>query len=137
MKQIRNILVSSLLMFGLIVLMSSCEKDKHVPPNISLKTGTGYSFANATVAKNSAITVGLIAEKVEDDMISYNVSVAYDGATTTTTYQNFNLSGTEQQHYDKDVSFTTRNQPGSEKWTFTITDKDGNIAQKQIVLTVE
>ena len=46
-------------------------------------------------------------------------------------------SGSEQQHYDKDVTFTTRNQAGTEKWIFTITDKDGNIAQEQFVLTVQ
>ena len=66
-----------------------------------------------------------------------NVSYAFDGATTTTTFQTYNLTGSERQNYDKDVTFTTRNQAGTEKWIFTITDKDGNIVQKQIVLTVQ
>jgi iron complex outermembrane recepter protein len=62
---------------------------------------------------------------------------AYDGATTTTTFQTFSITGNEQQHYDKDVTFTTRARSGTEKWIFTITDKDGNIAQEQIILTVK
>jgi len=119
------------------LIFAGCEKDKHIPPNIALKTGTGYTSADASVGKNVAVKVGITADKVEDDMVRYNVSYAFDGATTTTTSQEFTLTGTDQQHYDKDVTFNTRNQAGSEKWLFTITDKDGNIAQKVIVLTVQ
>jgi hypothetical protein len=137
MKSIMKITISISLLFFTLLILASCEKDKHVPPTIALKTGAGYTSANATVAKNLAIKVGIIADKVEDDMKTYNVSYAYDNATTTTTSQTFSLTGSEQQHYDKDVTFNTRNQAGTEKWIFTITDKDGNIAQETIVLTVQ
>ena len=137
MKAIKKIIVAIILVSTCSFVIGSCEKDKHIPPNINLKTGVGYTSADATVAKNQSIKVGITAEKVEDDMLTYNVSYAYDGAATTVTSQTFNLVGSEQQHYDKDVTFTTRNQNGTEKWIFTITDKDGNIAQKQITLTVQ
>jgi hypothetical protein len=137
MKAIRK-LSTSIISFALFgFFLAGCEKDEHVPPTVNLKTGAGYTSADAVVAKNQSIKVGITGEKVEDDMLTYNVSYAYDGAATTATFQTFNLSGSEQQHYDKDVTFTTRNQNGTEKWIFTITDKDGNIAQKQIVLTVQ
>lgn len=129
---ITKLLVATTLFFT----FTSCKKDKHIPPTMTLKTTAGYTGANATVAKNTVVKVGITADKVEDDMISYNVSYAYDGATTTVTSQTFALAGAELEHYDKDVTFTTRNQTGSEKWIFTITDKDGNIAQQQIVLTI-
>lgn len=118
-------------------LLISCEKDAHIPPNISFKTGGVYTSADATVGKGESITVGITAEKVEDDMRKYNVSYSYDNATTTTTVQDFSITGSEQQHYDKDVTFTTRDQAGTEKYFFTITDKDGNIAQKILTLTVQ
>jgi hypothetical protein len=137
MKSIMKITQSVAILLGLILLISSCEKDKHIPPNMTLKTGAGYTSVDGTAAKNQAIKVGIIADKVEDDMKTYNVSYAYDGTTTTTTSQTFSLTGAEQQHYDKDVTFNTRNQNGTEKWIFTITDKDGNIAQKMIVLTIQ
>ncbi len=116
--------------------VSSCKKDKHIPPSISFKTTAGYTSGDGAAARNTLIKVGIVADKEEDDMLTYNVSYAYDAAATTTTSQSFGLTGTEQQHYDKDVTFTTRNQAGTEKWVFTITDADGNIAQKQIILTV-
>lgn len=130
--------IASLITFTAVIsfIGTGCKKDKHVPPNINFKTGAGYTSADGTVARNTAVKVGIIADKVEDDMNTYNVSYAYDATATTTTFQTFTLSGGEQQHYDKEVTFNTRNQAGTEKWTFTITDKDGNIAQKQVVLTV-
>jgi hypothetical protein len=118
-------------------VLNACKKDEHKPPTISLKTGTGYTSDNATVAKNQAIKVGIVGDKVEDDMISLNASYAFDNAATTTTLQTISLTGSQQQHFDVDVSFNTRNQAGTEKYIFTITDADGNIAQKQIVLTVQ
>lgn len=133
LKTITKLLVATTLFFT----FTGCKKDKHIPPTITLKTTAGYTGANATVAKSTVVKVGIIADKVEDDMLSYNVSYAYDGAATTVTSQSFTLVGAELEHYDKDVTFTTRNQNGSEKWIFTITDKDGNIAQQQIVLTVQ
>ena len=127
--------LSVLIVFSLALF--SCKKDAHNPPTLTLKTIAGYTSVNAVVGMDSIIKVGIIADKVEDDMISYNISYAYDAATTTITAQTFTLVGTELHHYDKDITLTTRNMAGTEKWLFTITDKDGNIVQKQIVLTVQ
>src|SRR5215467_10456683 len=99
MTTIKSIMKSSSMFCTLLIgilIFCGCEKDKHVPPNIALKTGAGYTSADATVAKNAAIKVGITADKVEDDMVRYNVSYAYDGATTTTTYQEFTITGTDQ-----------------------------------------
>jgi hypothetical protein len=118
-----------------ILILNSC--DPHTPPAISFKTGGNYTSANATVAQGTLVTVGITAKKREDDMKKYNISYAYDGATSTTTKETFSLSGAEQQNYDKDYSFTVRNQAGTEKWSFVITDRDGNIARLSLTLTVE
>lgn len=130
-------LKTMLLVLGLAVFIASCEKDKHVPPNVSLKTGAGYTSADASVAPGTAVTVGFVADKTEDELKTFNVSYALDNATTTTTDTTITLSSSEEDHYENDYRFTTRNKTGTEKWIFTITDRDGNIAQKQIVLTVQ
>jgi hypothetical protein len=133
MKPVKAILLA--LTFPLLIL--SCEKDKHVPPNVSLKTGTGYISGDATVPKDTIITVGFIADKTEDELKTFNVSAAFDGGTSTADIQTFQLTAAEENHYEKDLQIHTRNQAGTEKWIFTITDRDGNIAQQQIVLTVQ
>jgi hypothetical protein len=129
--------ILSILFIATLFSFSSCELfDEHKPPAISFKTGTDYTSEDATVAKGATIKVGIIADKKEDDMKTYNISYSYDAATTTTTQETFTLAGSEEQHYEKDYEFTTRNESGTEKWYFTITDRDGNIAKLSLTLTV-
>ena len=135
MKSIKALLI----ILSLSIFSISCEKEKdaHVPPNVSLKTGTGYTSADTDVAQATQVTVGFVADKTEDELKTFNVSYAFDNAATTTTDTTITLTSAEEDHYEKDYTFTTRNQAGTEKWIFTITDRDGNIAQKQVVLTVK
>jgi hypothetical protein len=119
-----------------LVCFSSCKKDAHVPPKMSFKTTTGYTSADATAAKTAAITVGITADKTEDDLSTYNVSVSYDGGASSTKF-NGNIDNSSNTHFEKDFSFATRDQAGSEKWTFTITDRDGNITTQSITITVQ
>jgi len=135
MKSIKALLI----ILSLSIFSISCEKEKdaHVPPNVSLKTGTGYTSADAEVAQATQVMVGFVADKTEDELKTFNVSYAFDNAATTTTDTTITLTTAEEDHYEKDYTFTTRNQAGTEKWIFTITDRDGNIAQKQVVLTVK
>ena len=124
-------------LISVIILFIGCDKEPEIPPTLELKTGTVYTSLDATVAKDSTLTVGIIATKTEDDLKSYNVSVSYDGATSTSTIENFTISSAEKALYNKDVTFTVRNQTGIEKYFFTITDVDGNIVQKILIFTVE
>jgi len=133
MKSVKTIFVT----LAVTLAVVSCEKDKHVPPDVSFKTGTGYTAADATVAQGVAIMVGFVADKTEDELKTFNVSHAFDGATTTTTDTTITLTSAQEDHYENDYMFTTRSQAGTEKYTFTITDRDGNISQKSLTLTVQ
>jgi hypothetical protein len=126
-----------LILITLSVTMFSCELfDPHKPPHIKFKTDNGYTFTDSTVAKGATIKVGVIGDKVEDPMKTYNISYAFDGATTTTTQETFSITGSGEQHYEQDYEFNVRNEAGIEKWYFTITDRDGNIAKLSLILTV-
>ena len=124
------------LLFYLLICIS-CENEQETEASIEFKTGIGYTFQNATISRGSSITVGIVADKAENNLKTYNVSVSNDGASTTITVQNFTISSDENTHYDKDVNFTIRNQTGTEKYYFTIVDVDGNIVQKILTFNVE
>jgi hypothetical protein len=121
------------------VVLTACKKnvDPHIPPDVVFKTDAGYAYSDATVGLEDTLKVGIIATKTEDDMKSYNVSYAYDGSTSTTTFYNYLLTPAEYTSYAHDVDIVTRTIPGSERWVFTIVDRDGNITQKTINLTVQ
>jgi len=126
-----------LLFLTSIALVQGCKKstEPENPPTLVFKTGAGYTATDAIVAKSATVKVGVTATKTEDDLKTFNVSVAFDGASATTSKQSVDIPSGNTQ-FDSDITITTRNQAGSEKWFFTITDVDGNVVQKTITLTV-
>jgi hypothetical protein len=117
----------------------SCKKkkvDQHIPPDMVFKSGGIYTNADRTLNKKDTITVGITATKTEDDLKSYNVSYYYDAGTTSTTFFNYFLTSNEINSYSHDIKIIARDQSGTEKWVFSIVDRDGNITQKTILLTV-
>ena len=132
----KNYIVLALLIFAAI----SCKKgkaDPHIPPDVELRSGTNFITGDCTLGKQDSVWVGIAAHKTEDDLKSYNVSYAYDGVSTTTTFFNELLTSSEYYNYAKDVMIVTRNVAGTERWVFSIVDRDGNITQKTINITVQ
>jgi hypothetical protein len=123
-----------------ILALANCKKkkaDPHVPPDVSFKTGGKYISSDYTAKKQDTLLVGITATKTEDNLKSYNASFAYDGASTTTTFFNYLMTEAEYESYSKDLTIITRNQAGSERWVFSIVDRDGNITQKTLIITVQ
>ena len=112
------------------------EEDERVPPDLSFKTGANYTFANKIVGMGDSVLVGCVVTKKEDDLKSFNISVSYDGGALSTRFNHF-TTGAEVGGYAHDYWIVTRSQAGTEKWVFTVVDKDGNQTQKNIVLTVQ
>lgn len=128
----------SFALLSLFLISASCKRkvDKHIPPDVSFKSGGNYVDGDRTVHKKDTILVGITATKTEDDLKSYNVSYYYDGASKGTTFFNYVMTSGEANSYSKDIKIGARDQVGSEKWVFSIVDRDGNITQKTILLTV-
>lgn len=124
---------------AMITVMASCKKDEdqRTPPDVEFKTDAGYISADATVGQGASVLVGIIATKTEDELKTFNVSHAYDGATSTTTDTTITLTSAQEESYSADYTILTRNQDGTEKWSFTITDRDGNSTSKSITLTIQ
>ena len=132
----KNIKPLVLILSTVLLLSFSCKKkkaDAHIPPDVSLKSGAGYTDGDKTVNKKDTILVGITASKTEDDLKSYNVSYYYDNGATSTTLYNYYLTSAEANSYTHDIKIGARNQAGTEKWVFSIVDRDGNITQKTIV----
>jgi len=125
----------------IFVSFNACEKetDKMIPPILEFKTGAGYfSDTVATVGISTPIKVGVHAEKTEgeDFLNTFTVSHAFDGNTIAQDSSRV-LDESEHDDFDEDVNFTTRANPGTEVYYFTITNRDGLIVTKTITLTVQ
>lgn len=119
----------------LLLLVGGCKKetDPRVPPDMVFKTGAGYTSMDDTTGTSDTLKIGVIITKTEDPLIALNVSVAYDGGGQSTVH-NQSISG---EHVEYDHQVITRDHTGSEKWIFSVTDRDGNITTRSITLTVQ
>jgi hypothetical protein len=131
-------IIAAFILTASSLALSSCEKDEGKLPNIAFKTGAGYTSANATVAQGSTVLIGIDASKSEkkDVLKTFNISKSYDGGANTTV-ENTDLSGSNEDNYSRDYSIVTRSQAGTEKYTFTVTNRDGLTNQVTLTLTVQ
>ena len=124
-----------ILAFGIISF--SCKKDEMIPPTIDFTTGTGYTSADSHIALNTDFKIGVTAKRTEgkDDLKTFVVTRSFDGGAETT-IDNITLTSAQGAEFTKDYDFTTRNTSGTEKYSFTVTNRDGLITTKTITITV-
>lgn len=120
-----------------VTFLSSCKKDEMIPPTIDFTTGAGFTSADGHIALDTDFTIGVDAKRTEDkdDLKTFVVTVSYDGGAETS-IDNVTLTSAQAGEFTKDYDLTTRNMAGTEKYTFTVTNRDGLITSKSITVTV-
>ncbi|MCB0667446.1 MAG: hypothetical protein KDC80_16575 [Saprospiraceae bacterium] len=122
-----------------LCLLVSCEKDEGILPDIHFKTGGNYISSDMTLPGGSSVLIGIEAAKTEDKDVlkKFNISKSIDGATPVTIYDQ-DLSGSEGDNYSYDFNTTIDTVSSQmEKYTFTVTNRDGLVNQVSLTLTVE
>lgn len=116
----------------------SCEKDEGKLPNIAFKTGAGYTSADETVAKGGMVKVGITASKSEgrDVLKKFSVTKSVNGGASTEV-QVKDLTGDEGDNFSADIDITAGNVAGTEKYTFTVVNRDGISNQVSLTLNVQ
>ena len=130
--------IKSIVLFGFIALICSCEKDEGKLPNISFKTGWSYISSDVSKAKGSNITIGIDASKAEDKDVlkKFNISRSINGGAAATVFDK-DLSGSEGDNYTYDYNATLDTIAGQlNKYTFTITNRDGLTNQLSLNVTI-
>ncbi|MEI6411709.1 MAG: hypothetical protein WCR52_20125 [Bacteroidota bacterium] len=136
-KQFLNLLSLAVIALSLS-LLASCEKDAGKLPNIAFKTGTNYTSADKTVAKGTTITIGINASKAEDKDVlkSFDASRSVNGAAGVSFF-NETTTSANQDNYSKDLDITVGSTAGTEKYTFTVVNRDGLTNSVSLTLTVQ
>lgn len=123
-----------------IIALVSCKKeeDQMIPPKLDFKTSSGYTSSDAVVTVNTEVLIGIEAEQGEegDFLNTFSVTHSFDGGPEVTD-STVVLDESEHDRFEEDINIITRNQAGNEKYTFTITNRDGLITSKSITLTVQ
>ncbi|MEZ4922617.1 MAG: hypothetical protein R2780_05535 [Crocinitomicaceae bacterium] len=119
--------------------LTSCEKDEGKLPEIEFKTGTGYTYADATIAGGTTVKIGIEAKKEEnkDVLKKFDISESVNGGTLTSIY-NVDVPQAQEDEYEYDFTTTLDTTSGdTHKYTFTITNRDGLTNQVSLTLTIQ
>ncbi|MEZ4967403.1 MAG: hypothetical protein R2791_19335 [Saprospiraceae bacterium] len=123
---------------ALAIAFSGCEKDEGKLPDIAFKTGAGYTPADATLAPGATVLVGITADKTEDKDVlkTFTMSVSYDGGAEIDAFTQ-TLTGDEGDHFETDIPIALRNVTGTEKYTFTVVNRDGLTNSVSLTVTTQ
>ena len=144
MKLLVKSFPSALFLIGICIItfgMLSCTKTSNdtaiSPPSLVFKTGPGFIYKDTTVPKNSALTVGIQANKTSknDILIGYQVTCSFDGKPDSVLYWE-DIYGASVDSYNKGYPLKTRNQSGSEKYTFSVITVSGLKSSLSVSLNV-
>ena len=141
-KQMKKFLTPALAFIFLSAVFANCKKeeDAMVPPTLEFKTGAGYTSSDATVAQTTSVLIGVHGEKAEgegeDVLKTFSITYSYDGGAEAAYRPTEILDASQEDSFDEDIPILTRGVAGTEKYTFTITNRDGLVTTKSITLTV-
>jgi hypothetical protein len=138
MKQ-RILTFSLVALFMSATVFTGCKKDSGPAPalptpTITLNSGAGFNSTSATVAPGTVLNFGVVAAAVSGSTLTnFKVAVAYDGGAAQvlldSTFKSPGASLTWQR------SFKARTVAGSEVYSFTVTDKNGETAGTSVTIT--
>jgi hypothetical protein len=137
MKKQFSVFAVIIVLSAAMINLSSCEKDEGKLPNISFKTTTGYTHQDATIASGTAFLVGINASKSEgeDVLKTLNISKSVDGAAAVTD-TTITIPTAQEDSYSADFTRTAGAAGHTEKWTYTVTNRDGITNAVNFTLTV-
>jgi hypothetical protein len=128
------------LLAGLVLLTSigfftSCSKDstEDLSPSISFIGGTGFTDGDVSLDAGELFKVGITAAANATsgkNLVKFKVVRTFDNIPVTVLDSTINTDNFS-------VQFTTTAVPevGQERWTFTITDKDGELNELSFIVT--
>ncbi len=131
-------------LFGLLLLagamvFTACKKDDDpdpvdLTPVLSFIGGAGYTSADASLTPGSTFKVGINASEnatSKKNIETFKVVRTFNN-TPTTVFEDDNIGETT---YTWEDDLVANAQAGEERWTFTITDKDGLTKELSIIIT--
>ncbi len=126
-----------LALIGVATVLLACTKDEAVDgssaANISFRTDSGHVFMNDTVGLGDTLHVGVIVNEGTDELDYFFLSVAYDGGVPT--YKDTLI--VDMNPFAFQTSLIMRQQAGTEKWTFTVQEPDGDLTLRSLTFIVQ
>lgn len=135
MKKLTNYLLASAALVSM-VFTSCSDDDTPKPPSLSFRGGSEYVSSDATVTVGENFIVGVTSlPNSESGKKLSNFTIVRTFNNVPFTVLDSALGNVES--LDMDIIFSANLDAGSERFVFTVTDKDGEMVENAIVITTE
>jgi len=129
-----------LLLLAGAMIFTACKKDDDdtpvdQTPVLTFIGGAGYTSADVVLKPGSIFKVGINASEnatSKKNIETFKVVRTFDN-TPTTVFEDDNIG--EQTYLWEDDSLYAHTETGEERWTFTVTDKDGYTKDLSFIIT--
>ena len=117
-------------------LFTSCAKDEDPTeqnPTVNFKGGAAYVSADATLPAGSDFTIGInAASNTESNakLVKFTVVRTFNNLPTTVLDSTMDASSLNFEN-----TYQVKTEAGAERWTFEVTDKDGNKSSVSLNIT--
>jgi hypothetical protein len=132
----RSLFLASVFGVVLVTGSGSCTKDQPDDDHaatIVFRTDSGYTWRDDTVPLADTLRIGVTVSKGSDDLQLLIADVSYDGGPGI--IQDSVPVTSEPFPFEK--TLVTRDQAGTEKWTFSVYEYDGDITRRSLTFTVQ
>ena len=119
-----------------LLLTTGCTTDQSEigkSADITFRMDSSYTWRDDTVPLSDTLHIGVIATTCSNTLRSLFVSVGYDNGTAV--HQDSVHVDSNPFTFAKTV--ITRDQAGTEKWTFSAQENGGDVTQRSLTFTVQ
>ena len=131
----RDLFLAIMILSGLF-LTTGCTKDQSEigkSADITFRMDSSYTWRDDTLPLSDTLHIGVIATKGSNTLRSLFVHVAYDNGPAVR--QDSVHIDSNPFNFEKTV--VTRDQAGTEKWTFSVVENNGDITKRSLTFTVQ
>ena len=138
----KTLYLFSLLLLAGAMIFSACKKDDEDPtpidytPILTFVGGAGYTSADATFTVGATFMVGVNGKEnptSKKNLESFKVVRTFNNINTTV----FEFNGINDPNFYWSDTIVANAAAGEERFTFTLTDKDGQMKELAFIITTE
>lgn len=126
---------SALVALAAMLFSASCTRDDDRPsvnPTIEFVTEEGYTHLDDTVAAGDTLLIGVRINRGDDRLNTFKVLSRYDNGGETMV-DSLPVTA-DTLDFDKEIHL--RDVAGTERWTFWVQERDGDVVRRSLTFTV-
>lgn len=136
MRVVSFLRTAMVLTVGIALGAASCNREDAQPsvnPTIEFASDAGYTYQSDTVMVNDTLLVGVRINRGDDGLHTFKVLSRYDNGSEVV--QDSLPIGTGSFAFDKVIRI--RPVAGTERWTFSVQETDGDIIRRALTFVVQ